>query len=156
MEKKEIPRYIQVKGTVYRRADTVADKLLALSVEMQDYALPNLEAWTDLANQMLAALEIGKDSVAVGGKEFTAQQLLDTLQRLLKQTQEQHQQIWREKERSRRPQTAPVPSRTVPEFYRDPEFRAPTVEIKPPTSRSIATAGSEQITFRGASYRRVD
>jgi hypothetical protein len=146
----KVPKLIRVQGQVYRYAETLADKLLALSVEIQDYDIPNLDDWTELANRMISALEMGKDTIDVGGKSFTAQQLYDTLTRVFKRTQEQHRQLWRERElkRQRQVETAPIRSRSVPEFYRDPELQKPVMEIKPPTTRSIA----QTVVFRGATY----
>lgn len=149
------PSLIKVRGQLYRRAETIADKLLALSVEMQDYDIPNLDGWTELANRMLAALELGKDKIDVAGKEFTAQHLYDTLGRVFKQTQEKHQQLWHEKDKARKrhlDQYEPR-SRNIPEFYRDPELKKPVMEAKPPVTRYDAQAKApSEITFRGAVY----
>jgi hypothetical protein len=136
------PRTIQVKGAVYRLAETITDKLLALSIEIQDYDLPNLDNWTDLSNRMLAALDTGKDSIEVAGKSFTAQQLYDTLERLLRKTQQQHQQLWKEKELARKQRL---------EFYQDPDLMKPAPGLKPPTTKTIASA-PDQVKFRGAVY----
>jgi hypothetical protein len=152
------PELIKVKGHIYRRAETMADKLLALSVEMQDYDVSNLEGWTELANRMLSALDLGKDKIEVDGKEITAQQLYTTLERVLKQTQEKHRQVWHERDKAHKrhlDQYEPR-SRNIPEFYRDPELKKPVMEAKPPVFKYDAQVKApSEVTFRGAKYQLI-
>jgi len=155
--------FIEVGGYVYREANGIDEKLLALSLEMQDYDIPDLAKWTDLSNRMLAALDLGKDSIQEGGNDITAQQLYDTLVRVFNKTQQHHQQMWNEKERERKKRLEQMklksPSWKTPEFYREQrhmEPLSPEYEGKPgPTELLGKAVAPSTVVFRGAEYKLV-